>query len=548
MTKERLFRQAFIQINMHKITTILCFLLISIASEAQNQPNILFIMSDDHSAEAVGAYGGRLAVLNPTPTIDALAEEGMVLENVFCTNSICSPSRASILTGQYSGVNGVTGLGGKLPKENQYLAKELQKAGYETAVIGKWHIGTKPLAFEYFKVLKGQGKYFDPSFEVTGKDELIQEQGHSSDVITGEVITWLENRDKTKPFFVMHHFKAPHGPFDNAPRYDSYLEDVEIPEPASLWDEANHGSIATKGYNGELRPHIGSSVSDRARRSSVRNYLKKSELKGDAATREAYQIYLKKYLRCIKGVDDNIKRVIDYLKEEGIYDNTIVVYTSDQGFYLGEHDYVDKRWGYEEGLRMPFIIRYPESIEASKRSDAIIENVDFAPTLLDYAGIDTPEQMQGKSFRKILETGNEPGEWKNAAYYHYWLHMAHHDVPAHIGIRTKTHKLLLFYGTHKDSTTPTTPPAWELYDLSIDPREMNNVYDKTEYFNIQKDLKEQLKALRKQYQEEGPQFGFNAVIDEFWDYSEEDYRKAIQISNELKENGGIQKKPKKKKN
>lgn len=530
---------------------ILCLTLVTISTYSQDKPNILFIMSDDHSAEAVGAYGSRLAILNPTPTIDKLAEEGMLMQNTFCTNSICSPSRATILTGQYSGVNGVTSLGGKVLKENQHLPNYLIKEGYQTAVIGKWHLNTQPLAFDYFKVLKSQGKYFNPEFEVTGRDkkDLVQEEGHSSDVITNEVIDWLKKRDKTKPFFVKHHFKAPHGPFDAAPRYESYLANVEIPEPASLFDERNHGSIATKGHNSELKPYIGSSVSDRSRRSCVRNYLKKSDLKGDAATKEAYQIYLKKYLRCIKGVDDNIQRVIDYLKEEGIYDNTIIIYTSDQGFYLGEHDYVDKRWGYEEGARMPFIIRYPQTIKAGTKSDAIVENVDFAPTILDFAGIETPDVMQGKSFKSILETGTEPKDWKKAAYYHYWLHMAHHDVPAHIAIRTKTHKLIQFYGiAPKGKAHPQTPAAWELYDLVNDPHEMNNVYDQIEYRGIQNELKQQLKELRAEYKEDDPKFAINKVIDEYWEYTEADYQKAVQVSNAFIENRkNTLLKPKKKK-
>lgn len=516
----------------------LCLMVISVSVIGQNKPNILYIMADDHSATAVGAYGGRLAVLNPTPTIDKLAEEGMLMQNVFCTNSICSPSRATLLTGQYSGVNGVTSLGGKVEKEHQHLPNYLSDAGYQTAVIGKWHLNTQPLAYDYFKVMKSQGKYFDPEFEVSGSDknDLVKEVGHSSDVITDQVISWLQKRDKTKPFFIQHHFKAPHGPFDNAPRYDSYLADVKIPEPASLFNDGNHGSIASRGYNDELRPFIGSSVSDRSRRNCVKTYLKNSDLKGNEATSEAYQIYLKKYLRCIKGIDDNIRRVIDYLKEEGIYDNTIVIYTSDQGFYLGEHDYVDKRWGYEEGARMPFIVRYPQTIKAGTKSDALVENVDFAPTLLDFAGVNTPEMMQGRSFKTLLETGNEPKNWKQATYYHYWLHMAHHEVPAHIAIRTKTHKLILFYGvSEKANSHPQTPPAWELYDLVNDPHEMNNVYNQADYIGVQNDLKQQLKKLRADYKEDDPKFAINEIINAYWDYTEKDAQKAVQISNEFVE-------------
>ena len=511
--------------------------------KGNSKPNILFIMSDDHTATAIGAYGGRLAKLNPTPTIDKLAGEGMLMGNTFCHNSICSPSRATILTGQYSSINGVTGLGGKLPEENQYLPNELKKVGYETAVIGKWHLGTMPLAFDYYKVLHSQGHYFNPIFTEKGKPlkefkagkkmekGTVQMEGHSSDVITDSGLEWLKKRDKSKPFFLQLHFKAPHGPFDNAPRYDSYLEDVHIPEPENYRDRKSNGSIATRGHNDELIRRIGSSVGPRNIYRTNLRLLKNKNLTEDEIITQAYQTYLKKYLRCVKGVDDNVKRVIDYLKAEGLYDNTVVMYTGDQGFFLGEHDFIDKRWGYEEAMRMPFIIRYPKTIKKGSRSDAITENVDFAPTILDFAGIPTPQQMQGKSFKSILETGQEPENWKKAAYYHYQLHMAHHLNPAHIGIRTKDYKLLMFYGANIESDIPTTPPGWELYDLKNDPTEDNNIYDDPAYKEIVASLKSELKVLRNKYKVDGPEFKYNTIIEEYWDYSEEDYQKAIEISS-----------------
>lgn len=530
-------------------------------AQSSKKPNILFIMSDDHTSTAIGAYGGRLAKLNPTPTIDQLASEGMLLENTFCNNSICSPSRATILTGQYSSINGVTGLGGKLPKEKQYLSIELKKAGYETAVIGKWHIGTMPLAFDYYKVMHSQGHYFDPVF--TEKGEAVKEykygkktekgtiqiKGHSSDVIASSGIDWLKKRNDSKPFFLKLHFKAPHGPFNNAPRYDTYLEDVKIPEPDNYRDRKNNGSIATRGYNDELINCIGTSVDGRNKLRNNTSLIDKSlrrNLSEKEITTQAYQVYLKKYLRCVKGVDDNVKRVIEHLKSEGLYDNTIIIYTGDQGFYLGEHNFTDKRWGYEEGMRMPFIIRYPKTIKAGTRSDAITENVDFAPTILDFAGVETPSQMQGKSFKHILETGKEPKDWKQGAYYHYQLHMAHHLNPAHIGIRTKEYKLLLFYGAKIKSTKPTTPPSWELYDLKKDPTEDNNVYNNPEYTKTIKDLKEKLKQLRRDYNVDGIEFAYNKVIKEYWDYSNDDYKKAIQISLEAKKSIPLSRKNKKK--
>ena len=518
-------------------------------AQSSKKPNILFIMSDDHTSTAIGAYGGRLASLNPTPTIDQIASEGMLMENTFCNNSICSPSRATILTGQYSSINGITTLGGKLPKEKQYLPLEMKKAGYETAVIGKWHLGTLPLAFDYYKVLHSQGHYFDPIFTEIGKPikefkynkkkkeekGTIQIKGHSTDIIADSGLEWLKNRNNSKPFFLKLHFKAPHGPFDNAPRYDKYLEDVNIPEPDNYRDRKNNGSIATRGYNDELINRIGSSVGKRNILRNNTSYISKesrNKLTDEEIKTESYQTYLKKYLRCVKGVDDNVKRVVDYLKAEGLYDNTVIIYTGDQGFYLGEHDFIDKRWGYEEGMRMPFIIRYPKTIKAATRSDAITENVDFAPTILDFAGIEAPKQMQGKSFKSILETGLEPTNWKKSAYYHYQLHLEHHLNPAHIGIRTKAYKLLLFYGASIKSDKPTTPPAWELYDLKMDPTEDNNVYNNPKYSAVVKDLKTQLKQLRKDYKVDGTEFVYNTVIDKYWDYSEEDYQKAKQISAE----------------
>lgn len=289
--------------------------------------------------------------------------------------------------------------------------------------------------------------------------------------------------------------------------------------------------MGTRGYNDELIHRIGSSV---GRRNHRRNYTQKwaryEDLSDDEAKRLAYQSYLKAYLRSVKGVDDNVKRVVDYLKAEGLYDNTVIMYTGDQGFMLGEHDYIDKRWGYEESMRMPFIVRYPQSVKAGTRSDAIVENVDYAPTMITFAGGEVPDYMQGKSFQSILETGKEPESWKKAAYYHYWLNLASHRIPAHIAIRTKNFKLMMFYGGSKMN-----PPAWELYHLKNDPKEMNNVYDNPEYAPVIKDLKDQLKALRAEYKEDNPKFGCNKAIDEFWDYSAEDVEKAKIMSKAMSE-------------
>ena len=536
------------------------------ACQDQNQnlakPNIIYIMSDDHTTQAFGIYGSRLAGLDPTPTLDALANEGMIFDNCFVNNSICVPSRAAILTGQRGQTNGVIDLEGSLPPVQQHLPREMQKLGYQTAIIGKWHLGEEPAAFDFYQVLPGQGSYFDPEFRQQGElpwpQNVLKALGHSSDVIMSLTIDWLrKKRDTEKPFFLMHHFKAPHDDFENAQRYETYLIDSVIPEPASLYDNGNNGSIATRGVNDSLTRIIGSSVS---RRNIVRNqamniyldderyraYGNANEISVDQHvafehnpeekeyTSQVYQDYLKKYLRCVKGVDDNVKKLVSVLEEEGLMDKTIIVYTGDQGFMLGEHDYIDKRWMYDESMRMPFFVRYPKAIPAGSRTDAIINNTDFAPTLIELAGGEVPEYMQGHSFKSILETGNEPEGWQQSTYYRYWMHMAHrHANPAHFGIRTKSHKLIFFYGRYWVDTddpdaewnieswgndfTQHTPVAWEFYDLTNDPDEMNNAYHDPSYQEVIADLKSALKSTRQELNETDENYPhIQEIIDAHW--------------------------------
>ncbi|MEM6800418.1 MAG: sulfatase [Bacteroidota bacterium] len=520
--------------------------------QTDTPPNIIFIMADDHTTQGFGVYGSRLARLNPTPNIDRLAKEGMLFENAFCTNSICTPSRASIMTGQYGQVNGVFDLSGFLTKEKQHLPLELKDLGYQTAMIGKWHLKYAPDAFDYYNVLPGQGLYFDPvlyNSEGLGEKRMIKfneglerevfaktYEGHSSDVITDIVLDWLKTkRNKDQPFFLMHHFKAPHDFFEYAPRYEDYLEDTEIPEPASLWYNANNGSIATRGENDALMDTIGSSI---GHRNVIRNMGMHMKIDPNIPDPEykklAYQEYLKRYLRCVKGVDDNVKRLLDYLEEEGLEENTLIIYTGDQGFMLGEHDYIDKRWMYEESMRMPFLVRYPKVIKAASRTDAIINNTDFAPTIIEMAGGKTPKYMQGSSFKSILETGVEPEGWQEETYYRYWMHMAHkHNNPAHFGIRTKEYKLIFFYGrdykersgkAEKWANNPAsmfnfeTPAAWEFYDLRKDPNEMDNRYAQPAYAEVIADLKIRLKKLRTEVKEQDENFpAIEKVIQEYWD-------------------------------
>jgi N-acetylglucosamine-6-sulfatase len=536
---------------MKKLLLFVVFALTLQIGQAAQRPNIIFIMSDDHTSQAIGAYGSRLAKLNPTPTIDRLAKEGMLFENAFCSNAICAPSRATILTGQYAHTCGVHDLRGGIEPGRQHLAREMKKADYQTAMIGKWHLKKEPADFGYYCVLPGQGKYHNPEFRIRGEKpwpkNLIKFDGmHSSDAITDQTLKWLkEGRDKSKPFFLMHHYKAPHDYFEHAHRYDDYLADIDIPQPRSLRNShpESFGSIATRGYQGELIPHIGTSIGNRnPRRSYAKDLPRKfpqdypedydpAKLTDQQVQDMAYNVYLRKYLRCVKGVDDNLKRLFAYLEKTGLMDQTVIIYTGDQGFMLGEHDYQDKRWMYEEAMRMPFLIRYPKTIKAGSRTDAVVGNVDYAATMLDFAGVNKPGYMQGRSFKSICETGKEPANWPNEAYYRYWMHMAHHDNPGHVGIRTKEFKLIYYYGADYQGGNQ-TPPAWELYDMKKDSFESTNLYDEPKHAKTVADLKQRLASLRSRIGDDGRDFPkTEKVVQEFWNYDASDREKARKISN-----------------
>ncbi|WP_066631860.1 sulfatase family protein [Labilibacter marinus] len=534
------------QIRTSGIFLLLILLVFSACKKKETPPNILYIMSDDHTTQAIGIYGSRLAPLNPTPNIDALAKDGIIFNNVFCNNAICTPSRASILTGQYPQTNGVLDLHQYLPKEKQYLPQEMKKLGYETAVIGKWHLKEAPESFDYYEVLPLQGKYHNPdlisrdgknsmelNFGRYGKKEVLVDsyQGHSSDIITDRSINWLKNkRDKSKPFMLMHHFKAPHDLFEFADRYKDYLEDTYIPEPASLYQMGNHGSEATRGKNDSLIHDIGSSI---GMRNTIRGMGRALKMELDPNNpdykHKVYQEYLKRYLRCVKGVDDNIQRLLDYLKSENLLENTIIVYTADQGFFLGEHDYQDKRWMYEEAMRMPFIVHYPKGFKSGIKTDALINNTDFTPTLIELAGGTVPDYMQGHSFKSLLKTGHEPENWRQSTYYRYWMHMgSRHGNPAHFGIRTKDYKLIFYYGRYyktKDKIKQDgwgrydfdTPVAWEFYDLKRDPKEMQNEYNNPNYSSIVDKLKVELANKRTELNEEDNHYPhIQEVINNHW--------------------------------
>ncbi len=480
------------------------------------KPNILFIMSDDHTTQAVGSYGSRLASLDPTPNIDFLAESGMRFDRVFCNNSICTPSRASIITGQYSQMNGVLDLNGNIPPEKQFLPMEMKKAGYQTAMIGKWHLKKEPAAFDYYCVLPGQGKYFNPVFRESGKgswpqNRIVKEGMHSSDAITDLSLEWLKNRrDKSKPFFLMHHFKAPHDMFVNAKRYNDYLEDTEVPEPENMFSPPD-GSLGSRGFgSGVGRTHSPWGL--------ARNLGIPDKLGDRDYAKEGYQKYLKRYLRCVKGVDDNVQRLLDYLKESGEMDNTVIMYTGDQGFFLGEHDLMDKRWMYEEAFKVPFIVRYPKWVKAGSSNGWLINNTDFAPTILELAGVGVPDYMQGRSFASALKGEKKPDDWRTSTYYRYWMHMAHSlKVPAHFGIRSERYKLIFFYGCRPKGGGQ-TPVAWEFYDLEKDPSEMKNQYSNPEFKKIISDMKLELKSTREDLNETDKNYPvIQKIIHDHWD-------------------------------
>jgi len=475
------------------------------------RPNILYMMADDHAANAISCYGGILADVAPTPNIDRIAAGGMRLDNCFCTNSICAPSRACILTGQYSQRNGVYTLADALDPAHAHVAKALQRGGYQTAIIGKWHLQTDPSGFDYWNVLPGQGRYHDPIMREIGKDKSEVHKGHSTDVITNLSIDWIKNRNADKPFFLMCHFKAPHRPWQPAERFARLLEDTAMPEPNNLLDDYRNRSKAAA--------HAKLKVGEDMQETDVKRPIPK-DLDREALRKWAYQHYIRDYLRCIAGVDENVGRILDFLDEQNLAGDTVVIYTSDQGFFLGEHGYYDKRFMYEESLRMPFLVRYPREIKQGSVGDDIVINADFAPTFLDFAGMAAPGEMQGRSFRANLR-GETPSDWRSTMYYRYWMHMAHHAVPAHYGVRTKRHKLIFYYGlplgmAGSQQFAP-TEPEWELFDIEKDPYEMNSVYGDPAYADVARDLKAELLRLKNEFGDSDEQYPeLIAVREKSW--------------------------------
>ena len=480
-------------------------------SVVTERPNIVFIMSDDHAVSAVSAYNDWLSKVAPTPNIDRIADNGMLMTRTFNTNSICGPSRASILTGKYSHVNGFfkNEKGGDFDGSQMTFPKLFQSAGYETAVVGKWHLGTNPTGFDYSKVMinwGGQGTYFNPVFLENGTDTIVERQRHSTAQVAHDALKWLDKgRDKDKPFMLMYQFKAPHRPWEPAEEFQSLFTDGDLPQPANFNDDYK-GRKAAKNQWMEIENHMNRrdlkipppAGLSRLEQNAYYKYGNKGEfwtpndsLQGADLKNWKYQTYIKDYLRCVAGVDKAVGQVLDYLEANDLSENTVVIYTSDQGFYLGEHGWFDKRWMYEESFRMPFIISYPKMILPKSENSNLLLNIDFAPTLLELASIEIPKSIQGTSFVPQLKSNFE--DVRDAIYYHYYEYPKWHMVQPHYGIRTKRFKLIHFYYSMDQ---------WELYDLDSDPNEMNNLYENAKYKNLIGALKKKLKDLQVSYKDD----------------------------------------------
>lgn len=475
------------------------------------RPNIVFIFSDDHAYQAISAYGGRLANVAPTPHLDRLAREGILFDRCYVTNSICGPSRAVVQTGCYSHRNGFYSNGGDVFDGSQTtFPKLLQSAGYQTAIIGKWHLVSDPQGFDHWNILYGQGLYYNPPMKRMG--ERVEYTGYTTDLITDLSLEWLEHqRDPGKPFLLMCQHKAPHREWEPPLKYLHLFDNVTIPEPATLFDDyAGRGeaektqdmSIAKTMNDRDLKLTTPRDLNDEQRKVWEAAYgpkneaFKKANLTGKDLIRWKYQRYLKDYLRCIRSVDDSVGRILDYLDRSGLANNTIVVYCSDQGFYLGEHGWFDKRWIFEESLRTPLIVRWPGTIQPGTRNRTdIVSNLDFAATFCEIAGINVPADMQGRSHAPVLK-GQTPADWRKSFYYHYYEWPAVHNVRPHYGVATDRYKLVRFYGD---------VDYWELFDLQKDPQELINVCDDPAYAQVREQLHAELVRLQKQYGDTEPE-------------------------------------------
>jgi choline-sulfatase len=466
------------------------------------RPNVIFIMSDDHAAHSISAYDDRL---NRTPHLDRIADEGARLDAVYCTNSICSPSRASILTGTYSHINGVSSIWTEIDYRVPTFIDVLKDEGYQTALFGKWHLGehgvSVPRNFDAWTIFPGQGEYIDPP--MIDEHGVKTRPGYATDVITDLAIDWMGTRDAAKPFCMLVHHKAPHRDWIPDPKHKDLYADGNIPEPETFFDDYATRSKAVRSVHMTIADHM--SADD------IKTELP-PELRGPenrkARMKWKYQIYMRDYLQCVQSIDDNVGRLLQYLDENGLAENTLVVYTSDQGFFLGDHGFFDKRLMFDESLQMPMLMRWPAEIPSGSTVDATITNVDFAATLLDVCGVDAATKLptsQGRSFRPLLR-GETVEDWPDAAYYRYWEHDDPiHHAPGHYGVRTATHKLIYYYGAGLDvpgASDRIFEPEWEMYDLQADPAELNNVADDPAYAEIRAQLEQKLAELQEHYEDE----------------------------------------------
>ena len=490
----------------------------------QERPNIIFIMTDDHTTQAMSCYGGNLI---ETPNMDRIADEGMRFDNCYATNALSGPSRACILTGKFSHRNGFTDNASTFDGSQLTFPKVMRENGYATGVVGKWHLISKPQGFDHWSILLGQneqGNYYKPVFYENGT--VVKEDGYVTDVITDKAIEFIDDVHDEKPFMLMLHHNAPHRNWMPAPRHLGIFNDTVFPEPETLFDDYEGRGEAARSQDmnientlddewdlklltreeilaGDNRLHdvyirMPEEVQhkwDSVYAPRIAEY-RSGKIQGDELVRWKYQQYMRDYLATAMSVDESIGRVMEYLEEIGELDNTVIVYTSDQGFFLGEHGWFDKRFMYEECLRMPFVIRYPKMIKAGSTSKAICMNVDFGPTFLDLAGIEVPSEMQGRSFRKVLEKkGRIPAGWREAAYYHYYEYPAEHSVKRHYGIRTSDCKLIHFYNDIDQ---------WEMYDMKADPQEMRNVYDDPAYADKRAQMHRILEQVQQEYEDTDP--------------------------------------------
>ena len=532
------------------------------AAAATQRPNIVYIMCDDHAFQCISAYGSPISKLAPTPNIDRIAQRGMRFDRAFVENSLSTPSRACLMTGLYSNQNGQRQLGEGIDTTRTFFTEQLQQAGYQTAVVGKWHMGCDPKGFDYYHIYNDQGQYYNPQYRGTDTDgKYIVEEGYSTDLTTDHALSFIEHRDTNKPFCLLLHHKAPHrnwlantkyfGMYDNVtfplPEtfYDDYEtrgsavrtqkmsvtkdmrweQDFKVPEMldtanADSWDSYLSLMNEVNRMNPEQRIAWGKYYFPRNRR------LLEARLTGKELDEWKYQNYIRDYMSVIKSVDESVGRVLDYLDSHGLTDNTIIVYTSDQGFYMGEHGWFDKRFMYEESLRTPLLIAYPGHIQPGTVRNKLVQNIDYAPTFLDLAGISKPKELPGRSLTPLFKAGDKVKGWRNSIYYHYYDYPTYHMVRKHDGVRTDRYKLIHFYGAggldavkeNKYQRQPGTREHGcmtyltslgyfepkdsavnynELYDLQADPHELNNLYGKPGYEKITKQLQKQLTDYRK---------------------------------------------------